>query len=195
MLPLALALTLALGRIADVWGPTWAKTHPTAVLAANANDVHCLLTTTAMPRARWFAVAMLRRTGEDVLVFAVVRKHGRNALAAVRRMLGGPTRDDGADVPPNANAASALSLGAALVVPNAATLAVAGFNNRKLGTAAFACAVAAATALRLVALRAAGASSWGSFALAAAHSAIAEHGAAVTAVAAAASLAPLLWVR
>jgi len=71
-------LTL-LGKLGDASGPGLVTTRPLLLLALNANDLHCVLTssTAALGTANapsslaWFLVALVRRLAEDPLFFAL----------------------------------------------------------------------------------------------------------------------------
>jgi len=88
-LPRALAaalvtLTVA-GKAGDVLGVAlvsgkWAL----ALLALNANDLHCGLTAATVPPLPWFCVALARRLAEDPLFFYIGWTYRDQALALAR---------------------------------------------------------------------------------------------------------------
>jgi membrane protein YqaA with SNARE-associated domain len=47
------------------------NSRPVLLLALNANDLHCALTTVSVPVLPWFVLATLRRIAEDPLFFLV----------------------------------------------------------------------------------------------------------------------------
>ena len=71
-------LTL-LGKLGDAAGPALVNSQPLLLLAFNANDLHCVLTsstaalgtTSAPSRWAWFLVAFVRRLAEDPLFFTL----------------------------------------------------------------------------------------------------------------------------
>ena len=138
----AVAGVQALGKSGDALGVALVDSHPLVLLALNANDVHCALTGSRLPLARWFAVAFLRRTAEDPVFYYLGRRYGDVGVAWLR--------DRGVS-----DAALRLcrraSAAAVLVEPNALVCALAGA--ARMRPATFALLNACGTALRLVALR------------------------------------------
>ena len=57
------------------------NSRPLLLLALNANDLHCALTTVSVPVVSWFIVASLRRIAEDPLFFLVGWRYREPALS------------------------------------------------------------------------------------------------------------------
>jgi membrane protein DedA with SNARE-associated domain len=74
------------GKAGDVFAPTLVGTRPLTLLALNANDLICALTSVRTSFTAWFGVAFARRLVEDPAYFWLGRRHGREGIAwAARR--------------------------------------------------------------------------------------------------------------
>lgn len=65
-----IVLTVA-GKIGDAAAPALVGSHPLGLLALNANDLHCGLTSTTVSFLPWLVVALMRRLAEDPLFFLI----------------------------------------------------------------------------------------------------------------------------
>ena len=76
-------LTVA-GKLGDAFAPALVVEWPLLLLALNSNDLHCGLTSAAVPLGPWFLVTLLRRLAEDPLFFFVGWYYREAALDLVR---------------------------------------------------------------------------------------------------------------
>jgi membrane protein DedA with SNARE-associated domain len=136
------ALLLAL----QVLGPAAQLLAPVApaslTLALNANDALCLLVGSALPAVQFMVLAVLRRVLEDALYFTAGRRHGSGTLAR----LGLPPLQQAVSVP-------LLAL-----LPSAPLHVAAGAAGMR--PVVFFCVDTIASAVRVAALRWAGATRW-----------------------------------
>jgi hypothetical protein len=89
----AAVLVQLAGKAGDATAPMLlAARRPRLLLALNANDAHCALTTGAFDRTQWLAISLARRLIEDPLFFRLGRAHRSSALAWLHWMGGEPAR-------------------------------------------------------------------------------------------------------
>ena len=136
----ALLLALqALGPAAQLLSPV---TPPSLTLALNANDALCLLVGPALPAAQFLALAVLRRVLEDSLYFYAGHRYGSGTLARL-------------GLPPLQQAVSVPLLALLPTAPLHVAAGAAG-----MPPAMFLTVDTAACAVRVAALRWAGATRW-----------------------------------
>lgn len=90
---LLLVATLSLvGKLGEALAPPLiAAGYPLCLLALNANDALCLLTSGAVSQhapLAWLLVSLARRVGEDFLHFSIGRSHGAAAASWIGLNLG-----------------------------------------------------------------------------------------------------------
>lgn len=133
--------TQVVGKAGDVLLPALVHDAPRALLALNANDLHCILTARSLSFSCWFALALARRLAEDP-VFFYVGWRWRDAGGAWLARYG---------VPPISRLGATSILVAVVVEPNAAVCALAGAARTR--PTVFVVANVVGTVARLVGLR------------------------------------------
>ena len=186
------------GKLGEALAPAFAHEFPSTILALNASDVMLALTLKHTDELTWLTIALLRRTIEDTITYHAARVHGPKVLAWAQGKLTSSMEGEERSSPKKSTAkrkkwlSTAVSLLAALVFPNAATLALAGISISDVPTHRFAAFVLLSTLARLAAFRAAGATLWGGEALAFLHAVCVQHTWKVTVAATVGIFLPLL---